>query len=199
MAAENWLIRRAIQALEGLLRRCYGVHEYTDDGDCVFRIALRTAQRDVILQDGVRIRRGDTIAELHLWNEQVPPMPRDGPNMAWGALVDGRVRRSLTLLADHLAAHPHVVAVHGEAAFGCQMGQRQAVRLVRRFGFDIVDSAPRMRTRIRHFCDDFLFWGLTWTFNPSALKGKPFHRTRYYAWISCATLNKRWSSAVRPT
>ena len=65
-------------------------------------------------------RSGDAIIELHLWNEQLPMIPRKGANIACGALVDKRVRRSLTLLAAHLVAYPDVVALHGEAAFGCQ-------------------------------------------------------------------------------
>jgi hypothetical protein len=162
----RWLTKPAIQALDRLLRRCYGVHEYSDDVQCIFRIALRTAKSDIVLQPGMLVRAGDAIVELHLWNEQLPLTPPDGANMAWGALADRHIRRSLTLLATHLVAYPNVVALHGEAAFGCQMGQKQRGRFARRYGCDLVDGAPALRRRVRHLCDDFLFVGLTWTFNP---------------------------------
>jgi hypothetical protein len=191
----RWLFKPAIQALDRVLRRCYGVHEFTDDPGCIFRIALRTARTDIVLQRGMFVRSGDAVAELHLWNEQLPMVPPEGPNMAWGALVDRQIRRSLALLAAYLATHPNVVAVHGEAAFGCQMGQQQRSRFARRYGFEITTGVPGLRGRMRHFCDDFLFWGLTQTFNPHGLKGKPIHRDRFNIWISCAELHQRWSAA----
>jgi hypothetical protein len=188
-----WLTKWAIRALDRLLCRCHGVHEYTDDAQCIFRIALRTARTDILVRPAMLVRSGDAIVELHLWNEQVPLAPPDGANMAWGALADRRIRRSLTLLAAHLVAYPNIVAVHGEAAFGCQMGQQQRDRFAGRYGFAIVDGAPRLRRRVRHLCEDFLFWGMTRTFNPYGMKGKPIHRTRYDIWMSRPELDRRWS------
>ena len=191
-----WFTKRAILALDRLLRHCYRVHEYTNDIECIFRIALRTARSDIRLQPGLLIRSGDTIVELHLWNEQLPLIPPNGANMAWGTLVDRQIRRSLTLLATHIVANRNVVAVHGEVAFGCRMGQQQSVRFAGRYGFEIVDGAPRLRSRVRHFCDDFLFFGLTQTFNPYGLKGKPIRRTRYHIWMSRTELDRRWSTTA---
>jgi hypothetical protein len=186
----------AIQALDRLLRRCHGVHEFTDDRECIIRIARGRARRDVSLRHGILVRPGDAIVELHLWNEQLPPISRDGADMAWGAVVDRQVRRSLSLLAAYLAAYPDIAAVHGEVAFGCQMGQPQRARLAGRYGFEIVAGRPRLRRRVRHLCDDFVFWGLTRTFNPHGLKGKPFHRARHDIWMSRAELDRRWGVAA---
>ncbi len=188
------LVERAIHALDPLLRRCYDVYEFTDDRECIIRIALRAAQSNVALQRGGHVRSGEAIVELHLWNEQLPLVSHNGVDMAWGALTDRQVRRSLNLLATHLAAYPNVVALHGEAAFGCQMGQQQRVRFAGRYGFEIVNGKPGLRRRVRHFCDDFLFWGLTRTFNPHGLKGKPLHRTRYDVWMSRSELDRRWGA-----
>ena len=192
----RWFTKRAIDTLDRLLRRCHDVHEYTDDVECIFRIALRTARSDILLRPAMIVRSGEAIVELHLWNEQLPLVPPDGANMAWGALADRQIRRSLTLLAAHIVAYPNVVAVHGEAALGCQMGQQQRARFAGRYGFAIVDDAPRLRRRVRHFCEDFLFWGLTRTFNPYGLRGKPIHRTRYDIWMSRTELDQRWSTAA---
>jgi hypothetical protein len=192
----RWFPKWATLALDRLLRHCYRVHEYTDDIECIFRISLRTARSNILLQPGMLVRSDDIIVELHLWNEQLPQIPPDGANMAWGTLVDRQIRRSLTLLATHLAANRNVAAVHGEVAFGCRMGQQQSIRFAGRYGFEIVDSAPRLRSRVRHFCDDFLFLGLTQTFNPYSLKGKPIHRTRYHIWMSRTELDRRWSTTA---
>src|SRR5271163_1808283 len=108
------LAERAIQALDRVLRRWYGVYEFTDDRECIIRIALRAAGRDIPLRHGILVRSSDAVVELHLWNEQLPLISHNGVDMTWGAVVDRHVRRSLNLLAAHLAAHPNIVAVHGE-------------------------------------------------------------------------------------
>jgi hypothetical protein len=155
-----------------------------------------TARSDILLQHGTLVRSGDAIVELHLWNEQLPLISPDGPNMAWGALVHKQIRRSLTLLAIHLVANPDVVAVHAEAALGCRMGQQQRVRFAGRYGFEIVDGKLRLHSRVRHFCDDFLCRGLARTFNPYGLKDEPIHRNRYAIWMSRAELDQRWGTTA---
>jgi hypothetical protein len=188
----------AVRRFEQLVRRWYSVHEYTGDPDCIFRIAFRMAQSDVILGDGTFIQPGDAIVELHLWNEHLPRIDYTGADIAWGARIDRRARRSFRLLAAYLAAYPEIVAVYGEAAFGCQMGHRQRTRFAGHYGFEIVDSKVSLRGRVRHCCDDFLFWGLTRTFNPRSLKGKRFHRRRHDIWTSRTEFNRRWQGVTRP-
>jgi hypothetical protein len=187
------LPEEAIRSFDRLLRRWHGVHEYTGDAECIFRIAFRTARNNVMLRDATIIRSGDAIIELHLWNEHLPRIHRTGADIAWGASVDRRARRSFRLLAAYLAAYPNIVGVYGEAAFGCQMGRRQREQFAKRYGFEIVDGGTTLRSRARHWGDDFLFWGLTKAFNPRSLQGKQFHRPRHELWISRAELNKRWN------
>jgi hypothetical protein len=186
----------AIRGTELLLRRVYGVREFTDDGDCIFRIAVRAAPDDLTLADGARVRRGDAILELHLWNEQLPQIPEQGAGIAWGAMTDRRARHSFGLLADHLAANPHLVAVRGEVAFGCKMDQRQCIRFARRFGFEIIASEATRLRQMRYRLDNFWFLSMTWVFNPHGLKGKPLHRERYCIWASRATIGRLWGAAA---
>jgi len=189
---ERRLAERSIQALDRMLRRYHGVFEFTDDPECIIRIAWRTAGRGFTLRRGGRVEPADTVVELHLWNEQLPPISDDGVDMAWGAAVDRQARRSLNLLAAYLATRPDIVAVHGDTAFGCQMGEPQRARLAARYGFEIVDGRPGLRRRLQYLCDDFMVWFLTRTFNPHTLKGKPFHRPRYDIWMSRDELDRRW-------
>lgn len=184
--------------MESLLRRAYRVHEFTDDGECIFRVAVRAAPGDLTLGDGALIRRGDAILELHLWNEQLPQIPEHGADIAWGAMTDRRARHSFGLLAAHLTAHQHVVAVRGEVAFGCKMDHRQCIRFARRFGFEIVGSQTTRMRRLRYSLDNFLLLSLTWVFNPHGLKGKPLHRERYCIWASRASISRLWGAAAPP-
>ena len=188
----------AIRCVEQVLRHSSGVHEFTDDPECVFRIALRAAKRPLTLGDRTLVRHGDTIAELHLWNEQLPQIPRCGAGIAWGATTERRVRRSFSLLAAYLAVHHDIVAVRGEAAFGCQMERHQSLRLARRFGFEFIESDTTRLRRLHHACEDVLIWGLTWAFNPFGLAGKAFQRERYCLWASRAGFSRRWDRGPSP-
>jgi hypothetical protein len=73
-----------IRRLEMLLRRCYGVHEYTGDADCIFRIAFRNTRNDVMHRDGTLVRSGDAIVELHLWNDHLPRILQTGARHCLG-------------------------------------------------------------------------------------------------------------------
>lgn len=194
----RWPLTAAIRCLEQGLRYSAGVHEFTDDGECVFRIALRAAKSNLMLGDGTLVRRGDTIAELHLWNEQLPQIPRCGAGIAWGATTERRVRRSFSLLAAYLVVHQDVVAVRGEAAFGCQMERQHSMRLAQRFGFELIESDMTRLRRLHHSCEDILLWGLTWVFNPFGLTGKAFQRERYCLWSSRAGFSRRWGTGRLP-
>lgn len=49
------------------------------------------------------IESGALVADLHLWNEHIPPMPKGGPDLVWARQVSTQVRRSLDELARNLA------------------------------------------------------------------------------------------------
>lgn len=107
-------MRAAVKGLDSLLRRCYGIHEYSLDPDCILRLGLVRAKRDVTLFDGTEIKKGDPVGDLHLWNERLPVMPPSGPGLRWAVEFQRKAKRSLELLADY---------VEGEAA-----GPRSAER-----------------------------------------------------------------------
>ncbi len=68
----------------------------------MLRIAAALSQCSVVLSDGVDVARGDTIADLHVWNERVPRFPPGGANLAWGHQVSRRITATLSMLADEL-------------------------------------------------------------------------------------------------
>ena len=72
-----------VKALDVRLRLHQGVIEYTRCPTCLFRIQIITSCDDFILSDGVHVRPGDRLINLHLWNEQVPAFPARGPTLAW--------------------------------------------------------------------------------------------------------------------
>ena len=180
---------RAVRSVDSLLRQRQGIHEFTGDEACIFRISVETAGRAVTLSDGTDVREGDLVLQLHLWNEHLPVMPSQGPSTAWANLMKRRMRQSLQAIARYLEGEPQLDAVralHGAPPFGSRLGALQMVRTAQRFGFDVLDPDMPLewRDRIHAVFDSMLLWGLTYAFNPAGLKAKSLLRYRYRLWIS---------------
>lgn len=182
-------LSRAVRGVDSLLRQRLGIQEFTDDEECIFRISIGDAPRAVLLSDGLSVREGDPVLQLHLWNEHLPPMPSEGPSTAWANLMKRRMRQSLAAVADHLERERQfgaIIALHGSPPFASRLGAAQMVRTAERFGFDVIDpnGQPELRERIHEIFDSMLLWGLMWAFNPAGLRSKGLLRHRYQLWIS---------------
>ena len=189
------LLRSAISALDTLLRRVYHVQEFTQKENCILRIALSKSDREVTLSDGTRILKGEPIGELHLWNEHIPPMAKEGPDLGWALKFYYRLTRSLEDLAEYVETEPKFKdprAFRGETVFPMG-GLVWDTDLVKQLGFDFVraNRAGKLR-RFGDFWENLYTWGLIWTFNPGSLKAKQFFRLeRGQLWISRETLVNR--------
>ena len=191
------LLRHAVRRLDTYLRQRQGIREFTDCPDCLLRYSLGAAPADVALADGLRVRRGEPIVELHLWNEQIPALPAAGPDLAWALAARRRLRRSLQELALALAGALEmrgIAACRGQAAFaGQQRAGAGLFRLLRRLGFECVDEGPPTLGRRAHdLFEDVLIGALTWTYNPAGLRRDKLLRRRCPVWISRARVLERY-------
>lgn len=183
-----------VKGVDSLLRQRQGIHDFTDDPDCVFRISVTKPAEDLRLSDGTTIREGDPVVELHFWNEHLPHMPADGPSPGWARGFARQTAKSLFLLEHYLnddAAFEVVAAVTGLCPFGSRLGEAQVMRTCKRFGFELVELEPDGRMHM--VLDSMLLWGLGWAFNRPALRGKTLLRHRYSLWISRTALHARYS------
>src|SRR5262249_4408083 len=98
-----WL-EQLIFGLDGVLRRWQSVVEYTHDPACILRIKLGRLDQDFALSDGTVGHAGARFIDLHLWNEQVPAMPKEGASIAWARQMSLCFKHSLRQLARYLAA-----------------------------------------------------------------------------------------------
>jgi hypothetical protein len=196
-AAGPDLLCHAVRRLDTYLRQRQGIREFTNCPECLLRYSLGTAPTDVQLSDGTRVRRGEPIVELHLWNEQIPVLPAAGPDLAWALAARHRMRRSLEELALALADAPEmreIGACRGQTIFA---GQQQAgaalFHLLQRFGFECVDEGPPTLGRRAHdLFEDVLIGALTWTYNPAGLRRDKLLRRRCPVWISRARVIERY-------
>ena len=188
--------RAAIRATDNTVRFVKGVHEFTDDEHRLLRIGKAKSDRQIVLSDGTEILDGETIGELHLWNEHVPPMPEDGTYLIWAKRFYSGLLRSTRLLARYTASQPewgHIRAWRGESSF--MPKGIHAAQLFSRAGFDMVqeDSALRIAQRFVDFWDNLYWWMLVWTFNPASLERKRLPKLeRWQIWISSARLQRKY-------
>ena len=187
--------RAAISHLDLLLRRIYGVHEFTQDENCILRVALGKSKEEITLSDGTKIGKGEVVGELHFWNERIPPMDEEGPSLEWALKFHRLLMASLKKLAIYLENEPQfesVRAFRGETTFSKESLEGRA--LFERLGFDLVrmDRTGKLK-RFGEFWENFYAWGLIWTFNPGSLRRKDFFRLeRAQLWISRQALLERY-------
>jgi hypothetical protein len=189
--------RAMVRGLDRLLRRQGRVQEFTQDEECILRIAPTTYRQDVELSDGTKVRAGDKICELHLWNEHIPPMPLEGPDLRWGVRFYRLAVESLRGLAAYITAEDlqDIVALGGQMAFLEKDDSPVLASVAAQLGFDIVNLAAQggRWLRFTHFWENIFSWALMWTFNPGSLRGKRFLRLqRYRLWMSRRTLLQRY-------
>jgi len=190
--------RAVVFRFDTVLRRQIRVREFAHDEDCILRIALTRCKKDLELSDGTKVRSGDRICELHFWNEHIPAMPREGPDLRWGLRFYRLAVASLRSLASYIVAEQgleDIVASRGEMALPEGDDFRLPADAAAQMGFDVLNltlQAPRWG-RFKHFWENIYFWALMWTFNPGSLRGKQLlGLQRYQFWISRRELLQRY-------
>jgi hypothetical protein len=184
-------------ALDFLLRRIKGIREFSDDPQCIYRLSMDVARRDIRLPDGSRIRRGTPVGLLHLWSEHMPPMPPDGADLAWANRTLRAARRSLALLADHVCRNP---ALARAAAFGTDdffVSAPSTDRVLRNIGFAVVEE-PRpsgAAARLVLTAARVWAWLLRRAFSPQSAAGlRPRDLRRVHVWLMRDSLLERYGS-----
>jgi hypothetical protein len=189
-----------------VLRRLYGIREFTDDPDCIFRVGLRSAGDTLLLSDGTRIEAGETIGTLHFWNEHLPRYAAQSPGLGWACEMRRQVVHSLGALALYIETDPawrRVKALHAESPLSMRLGESEMARLVQMYGFETPPGPRSLLRRLHDLGDDFLLWGLARAFNPAALPRLRFFRPHRDLWISrCSLLRiylpRRGSDGIAP-
>jgi len=191
-----WLAE-AVDALDERLRRSQAVFEYTNDPTCVFRLDITRAGHSIALRDGTSVRAGQRIARLHFWNEQIPPLPENGPTIGWARQMRRAMLTSLCELARFLAAHPDlrdIAVVAGDAPSGTADQMEQLARIMARFGFEAVIAPEHLpiRERLRRFGENILISLIVFVHNAGALRPNTLMRVRLRIYLSRRALEKEF-------
>jgi CTP:molybdopterin cytidylyltransferase MocA len=184
---EQWVF-----SLDRWLQRWHGVYEFTAHRDCLFRAERCLADESLLLSDGVRVRRGDPILKVHLWNEHMPVMGQDGPTIAWARRASRGVDASLRELARHVTQcgdGDAVVAVCADMRLAPAKQNAQLARIVARYGFEAAkDSRVGRPGLVRLIGENILMVLLVLAANPIAFRAAVLRRDHARVVISRAKL-----------
>jgi hypothetical protein len=194
-----WL-EAMVAALDDRLRLRHGVIEYTNSSECLFRIQLVTSDESYVLSDGTCIRRGDRVANLHVWNEQFPCFAGKGPTFAWARRVNQAFELSLRELAGFLDGRRElddVVAICTNMSLEPAERSAQLVRFVGRFGFEpIAEASSRsFRQQMHWFGENILISMIVIARNAAALRADTLRRDRTLVFLSRRELRQRYGLA----
>jgi YkoP domain len=181
-------LRQLVRGMDFVSRKLLGIIEFDSSEDCLLRIALHHADREIGLAESALIRAGDTVMELHLWNEHLR-VPESGPDLRWAATSRRRFDRSLQRVAAHLETDPKFGAVRAVMIAPALTGRQQRkdrryMRYLLRADWSAVPRRTGALRRLHQLIDDFWLWLLGRAFNPRNTKSTGFLRHREEFWIA---------------
>lgn len=153
------VLRKVVCGADRILRRVLGIREFSQDPDCILRVAKVRWPRPVSLRDGTRLRAGDWVGDLHLWNEHIPSILGPAKSLATGARFRTEVRKSLSSLAVFIAIEPEmrdVTAFHARVCRVVRVGSRDPGSVVKPQGFTVFLRQPTLLGRAHDFFELFL-------------------------------------------
>jgi hypothetical protein len=169
-----------IRLFDSWVRRAAGVFEFCDESGCLLRLRVARAGRSLSLCGSFRLAPADQVLELHLWNERIPPMPADGPDLAWASQTLRMFLTSLKRVAGWMSCDPRAVglrAVRGTSILLFPGGSSSGVYLMERLGFEIFPYHHPLGA-FGEFWENLYSWTLIWAYNRPGLHDRSFLATR---------------------
>ena len=189
-------LARLVFALDERLRHRNGVFDYVPHPDCVFRAKIDAVAEPISLPDGVRLRPGDRIIELHMRNEHFPRMDARGPTIGWALRITKLMDRSFRELAEFLDERPEFDDIAGVRAVMLRSaGQiEQFERVMARFGFSPGPNPPPrgLRSRARNLGEKIFTLMLILAGNPKAACPDVLWHRGVSAFLSRQALEERY-------
>ena len=193
-----WLAE-TLFVLDIQLRHHLGVVEYSTHPACIFRVQIAHAHRQLMLADGCHLRPGDRIAQLHFWNEHIPPVSRRGTTFRWARRMQGCISISLQELARYLSSEPDlcdIPAICGDVPSATRAQCRQIAYIMAHYGFETIMETGQLSfsNRIHRLGENILISLTVFAQNPAALRLGTLQRVRVPIYLSRRTLERKFGS-----
>ncbi len=179
-------LRAIIRRFDNWLSQVEGVEPFTDDAQCILRIQIGQVNHDLTFPDQT-IRSGTKALFIHFWNEHMPIIPDEGPDLAYGLKLQRLTVYSMKLIARHIQQNQsfdEIQAVGGITTFISREAADGGRATFQHLGFTIF---PYHRTEgaFGEFWENFYTWWVMWTYNPvSARHRKMLEMQRMEFWIA---------------
>lgn len=194
------MLNALVSMIDKTLRARQEIFEYSNCSQCIFRVHLAAAEREIALVDGTRLPRGSRLLGLHIWNEHVPPFPAQGPTVGWARRMCRDVELSLEELAAFVAGNPaldDVAAVGGKVMFGSTEQTELVGQVAERYGFvRAVDAEPdhSVAQKLHRLGENILISMIVISYNPAALRSDFLRRERVPVYLRRGELLRRFGT-----
>jgi len=187
-------MRTVVRLFDRLLRRVYGVFEFSADPTCLLRLQVTQTGHAIALPDGL-VPAGASVLQLHLWNEHIPSIPPQGPDLAWALQTRRLMMASLHAVARQMTHDPSlagVQAVGGVTSILSPDDPAGGERIMRRAGFTVFPCRHPLG-RFGEFWENLYAWAIMWTFNAVSLRRRKLLRLRRAElWMSANEFLQRY-------
>lgn len=191
-------MQAAIRWIDGILRKRGRVYEFSDDPGCIMRIQLKKANREITI-GGEKICKGEQVLAIHMWNERMPKIPKEGANLEWALDLRMRMIHSFRILAKEIQSdqrYSHILALCGVSALFSFTGHTGGVRMIQRLGFTVLPYHNPLG-RFGEFWENLFSWWLMWTFNETSLNSRRFFRLqRTEIWMTISEFLYRYGDSA---
>jgi hypothetical protein len=190
-------MRRIVRAFDRFLCRRQGVFVFWNDPDCLFRAQVTRASCPIVLP-GTEIPVGAKVLGLHFWNEHMPQIPPEGPNLALAVRGSRMIISTFRALAREMHHDPRmdgVQALGGATVLFAAGDGSSGEKLFTRLGFTVFPHRNSLG-RFGEFGENFYTWALMWAYNSVSLRQRQLgalHRTE--SWITSGEFLRRYDTA----
>ena len=194
------LLAKAVFRLDQRLQTSGGVFCFTSDSKCVFRLCVSRIRSPAVLDGSTTIPAGAAVAELHLWNEQLPALSEYESLIAWALSFSRRLSHSLRLLSAYMAERrdlDDVRAVRADMALGTTQMTERLLSLSGRYGFRPCSAHQGKAALARRFGEDILIAMMVLARNARAFRFSKFRRARVLVFMPRDVLDERFGAADR--
>lgn len=187
-------MKRLIRGFDRFIRWTLGVFEFCAESHCLLRARRTTTPHAVMLPTGV-VPAGAPMVELHLWNEHIPPLPPEGPTIAWAIQVRRRLIRSFQELARQLPRDPRLAGaqiIGGVTVLPLAGVHGSGIKLFEQLGF-VIQPYHSPLGRFGEFWQNLYLWAIMWAFNePTLARRSLLSLRRCEVWMTIEELVRRY-------
>ncbi len=187
------MLRKLIPKIDVSLRRRQGIFEFCEDSECIFRLSVTTAaQTPAVMNTGLPAEA--RIIEMHFWNENMPKLPDNGPDLAYAK----RLRRATVSSLREIAAYiqqpdkQDIKMLIGVTFLFHPGGATGAERFITGLGFSSLPYDAYMN-RVHRFWENIYLALIMWTYNKATLRARQvFSMPRTLIWMTRDELLDRY-------